>query len=406
MTAAADGGCTVGFWIWSGGVALLIGGLAFVLCFIPILVWQYRRFGRPSPARVVGAAAVGVYGAALVSYTMLPLPQTSPGWCSRLPDKTPQLVPFHFLEVVGRELSGGPPWGILSNFYALQVVFNVLLFVPWGIIMRRYFSRGFLVAVASGFLVSLTIEATQYTGIWGVYECAYRLADVDDLLMNTLGALLGALLAPLLLWWMPSRDGLAAGRNLPRAVTSRRRWFGMVLDGALFLVLAYLIIAATALSIWLAGFAAPGRLDSSIITGLLQPGGPGSPVAAEGFILAGLLVFYLPACFGSGASLGQRIVWLGPAGPRAPLLRRLWRASLGGGLLTAGAVLTALFADSPWIGPLQLLIVLVLGLSLVLVPFSRGNRGLSYALSGTELADARSTRQPDAAQGRPAEPSD
>ena len=72
MTAAADGGCTVGFWIWSGGVALLIGGLAFVLCFIPILVWQYRRFGRPSPARVVGAAAVGVYGAALVSYTLLP----------------------------------------------------------------------------------------------------------------------------------------------------------------------------------------------------------------------------------------------------------------------------------------------------------------------------------------------
>lgn len=388
--AAADGGCTVSVWIWSGGVALLIGGLAFMLCFIPILVWQYRRFGRPNPARVVGAAAVSIYGAALVSYTMLPLPQTSPGWCSRLPDKTPQLVPFNFLDVVGRELSGGPLWGVLSNFYALQVVFNVLLFLPWGIIMRRYFSRGFLVAAGSGFLVSLAVELTQYTGIWGVYECAYRLADVDDLMMNTLGALLGALLAPLLLWWMPSREGLAGGRNLPRPVTSRRRWFGMLLDGALFVVLSYLIIAAAALSIWLLGYAAPGRLDSSIITGLLQPGRPASPVAAEGFIMAGLLVFYLPACFGSGASLGQRIVWLGPAGPRNPLPRRLWRATVGGGLLTVGAVLTAFFADSVWIVPFQLLLALGFVLFLILVPFSRGQRGLSYALSGTELADSRS----------------
>lgn len=391
---AADGGCTVQGWIWSGWVAVLIGGLAFVLCFVPIVVWQYRKFGRPSAARVLGAGAVSIYAVALVSYTMLPLPRTYPGWCAEMPDKSPQLVPFHFVEVVATETAGSAPWGIFSNFYALQVLFNVLLFIPWGVIARRYFSRGIWAATVSGFLASLTIESTQYTGIWGIYGCAYRLADVDDLLMNTTGALLGAVLAPLLLWWMPKRGELAAGRNLPRPVTSRRRWFGMFLDAGLFVVLAYLSVAAASLSIWLVGADVPGRLGSSIIADIGQTDRAASPVVAFGVVAAGLLVFYLPSLFGSGASLGQRIVWLSPAWPRRSLLRRLGRASVSGGALTISGVLAALFPSTGWL-PLGLaLIGLVLLLSLVLVPFSKGKRGLSYRLSGAELVDSRSIPQP------------
>ncbi|OFE15721.1 hypothetical protein BA895_21635 [Humibacillus sp. DSM 29435] len=40
-------------------------------------------------------------------------------------------------------------------------------------------------------MVSLLIETTQGTGIFGLYPCPYRLADVDDLLTNTLGAVIG-----------------------------------------------------------------------------------------------------------------------------------------------------------------------------------------------------------------------
>lgn len=354
---------------------MLIGAAAFALCFLPILAWQYRTFGQPNLARVFGAAAVSIYAVALVSYTMLPLPATYPGWCADVGDKSPQLVPFHFVDVIAGQTAGAAPWSVLHNFYALQVVFNVLLFLPWGIIARRYFSRGLIVATVSGFLASLLIEATQYTGIWGIYDCAYRLADVDDLIANTAGALLGALLAPLLLWWMPERGELARGRVQPRPVTSWRRWFGMALDFSLFMVLGYLAVAAISLTLWLASGSEPEQASPSMV--------------AVGSTLAGLAVFYLPALFGSGASLGQRIVWLSPRWRRRSAWRRLFRATIAGGALTVSSVLAALFPAQWWLAPLQLLVFLLLFLSVLLVPFSTGKRGLSYALSGAELVDSR-----------------
>lgn len=40
-----------------------------------------------------------------------------------------------------------------------------------------------------GFAVSLFIESSQLSGFWGLYPCAYRQFDVNDLMTNTLGAM-------------------------------------------------------------------------------------------------------------------------------------------------------------------------------------------------------------------------
>ena len=42
-----------------------------------------------------------------------------------------------------------------------------------------------------GFGLSLTVELTQLTGLWGLYPCPYRQFDVDDLILNTTGVALG-----------------------------------------------------------------------------------------------------------------------------------------------------------------------------------------------------------------------
>lgn len=60
---------------------------------------------------------------------------------------------------------------------------------------RAVFKRRVLTSTAIGLTGSLLIETTQLTGFWGYFPCAYRIFDVDDLMTNTTGALLGATLA-------------------------------------------------------------------------------------------------------------------------------------------------------------------------------------------------------------------
>jgi hypothetical protein len=68
---------------------------------------------------------------------------------------------------------------------------NLLFFVPLGIFARNLFGRRLSGTLIIAFLVSLFIETAQLTGGFGFYPCSYRLFDVDDLLLNTLGASLG-----------------------------------------------------------------------------------------------------------------------------------------------------------------------------------------------------------------------
>ncbi|WP_010632056.1 VanZ family protein [Sporolactobacillus vineae] len=79
-------------------------------------------------------------------------------------------------------LRSGDSLLILKN-----VAGNVALFLPLGLLLPALL-RGrfrFLKTVASGFLFSLAIELVQYF-------IASRIFDIDDLLLNTLGALTGA----------------------------------------------------------------------------------------------------------------------------------------------------------------------------------------------------------------------
>jgi len=107
-------------------------------------------------------------------------------------------------------------------------------------------------------------------------------------------------------------------------------------------------------------------------------------------------VFVAPTFLGSGASWGQRTVWLAPrwAGRRGTTAQRVARAAAGGALWGALGLLSELPAEVPTAvgvaatvaAPLAALFAVV---SVVAVPFTRGRRGLSGAVSGAELVDAR-----------------
>jgi len=350
------------------GVIGIVGGLAiFAIVFVPLLLMQIRRYGRVSGLRVLGAVAVSIYGVALAAYTLFPLPSDTTTVCVA----PLQLVPFHFVDDVIREGAGQPFLTAITSDAVIEYLFNIALFVPLGVIVRRYFSRGAGVATAAGFAISLLIESTQYTGIWGVYSCAYRFADVDDLIANTAGAILGAFIAPRILRWMPGDSDLRPRRLTPRPVTAGRRWLGMLFDWVLFSLLG------SVLSIL--GVGVPRALGATVPEWV-------SPLVST--LLPGLLVFLLPALHRSGASFGQRAVWLTlDWGSRAPTLgRRLARASVP---LVWTVLLTVSSLDPRSVLALGAALAGMLAVAEVITVGATRGRGIGTAIAGARFVDSR-----------------
>jgi glycopeptide antibiotics resistance protein len=67
----------------------------------------------------------------------------------------------------------------------------------------------------------LAVELTQLTGIWGLYPCPYRQFDVDDLILNTTGVVIGFALARVLRSFGSVRSG--AGDDEENREAGRRQ---------------------------------------------------------------------------------------------------------------------------------------------------------------------------------------
>ena len=195
-----------------------------VALFVPFVWFSYRRLGTLSLRTVLIYLAVLVYFFAIWVFTLLPLPDPDTLQCAGR-----NLRITAFVDDIRGAVSRGHP---LTDPAVLQLVFNIALFVPLGFFVRFVARRGMVVAFLIGLGTSVFIECTQGTGVWGLYPCAYRVFDVDDMLTNTTGAVIGSLLA------LPFHRRLIdpAVVHQPRPVTRGRRLVGMLCD----LLAAYL----------------------------------------------------------------------------------------------------------------------------------------------------------------------
>ena len=76
---------------------------------------------------------------------------------------------------------------ISSHLFLLNVIGNILLFVPFGFIISSYVKPNkFYLPVLISFLLSITIEFVQLNIV--------RSFDVDDIILNTIGATFGYLI--------------------------------------------------------------------------------------------------------------------------------------------------------------------------------------------------------------------
>ncbi|MGI9584628.1 MAG: VanZ family protein, partial [Acidimicrobiia bacterium] len=217
-------------------IAFVLFAAALPLALIPLVYFHYKRHGRFSGWTAFLTIATFLYVAGLVAFTLFPLPNTATDYCdARTSGVTWQFVPFSSLADIASEVSAVGVVGAASSVVVLQVVFNILLLVPLGMLLAYRYKRSFGFTVAFGLGISLVIELTQGTAVWGLFECPYRLADVDDLITNTLGAAIGWVIGRALTPYLPDADPPRANDDDPPRPSRR------VLAGALD-ILAYLVV--------------------------------------------------------------------------------------------------------------------------------------------------------------------
>lgn len=336
-----------------GVLAIAIGVGVGILLFVPFVAISYRRRGRLTLGRTVLWIAALVYFWAIWTYTLLPLPDPAAMRCAG--------VNLDFWAFVG-DIRGAiaRPGALLLDPAIQQLVLNVVLFMPLGFFVRVLGGRGVVVATLVGLGVSGFIETTQITGVWGMYPCAYRVFDVDDLLTNTLGAFLGSLVALA----VPARlrgTKLDDAADEPRPVTKPRRILGAVCD------LLGTFVAATTLFVVL-----------QIALRLMKVDADAEVVAVVSDLVP--TVIWLVVVLVTGRTVGDHAVELRYTGGSIPTpLARILRYLAGiGGYQVLGLI--------PGMQGWQNLFALV---SIIMLLSTKKGRGLPGLVSNQALVDAR-----------------
>ena len=164
-------------------LTVLLWPFVSVLLTVPAAVYLYRRDNRLRPVSVLGAYTFMLYVLGLGCFTLYPWPQDPAAYCATH-HLGAQLNPLQFIGDIRTD-------GVTA---ILQLGMNIVLFVPMGFFLARFFRLPSWVAVAVCCATSVCIEVAQLTGLFHLYPCAYRICDVDDVITNTLGGAVGVAL--------------------------------------------------------------------------------------------------------------------------------------------------------------------------------------------------------------------
>lgn len=193
--------------------AAIVFGIVAVAIWIPWLIYTYRKYGYLPLSVLVISFSFIFYSLAAFFLVILPLPATRDTCAMQAPNTQHySLIPFKFIEdtLKGNWLDIKNPATYVLLFKQpafYQTFFNFLLLLPLGVYLRYYLVEKayWWKATIVLFCTTLFFEITQLTGIYGIYNCAYRLFDVDDLMMNTFGGVIGYFIAPAVLAVFPSK---------------------------------------------------------------------------------------------------------------------------------------------------------------------------------------------------------
>ena len=233
--------------------AAILFPILAVLFTIPYIAWNYHKYGSVLSLRILIVYSFILY--MLCAYCLVILPLPTGDAAANLSGHQAQLVPFTFLGDIAREsdavLSQPRTWLTVFNSNAfLTTLFNLFLTMPFGMYLRYYFRCGWKRTLVYSLLLSLFFELTQLSGLYFIYPGSYRLFDVDDLIVNTCGSMIGFVLARIAMRFLPSREELDRESFVRgRRVSLLRRIVAFIYDE-----IAYAVLFIVVFLIWTANF--------------------------------------------------------------------------------------------------------------------------------------------------------
>lgn len=353
--------------------ALAIFPLLALAASVPYIALQYRRRGTVGAGHLALAATFGLYLIALAFFVILPLRPVTPDFCT-VYGVDAVWNPLYIVNEARVDRAVGGWRAVLGNADVQQTVLNVLLFIPLGLFVRHLLKQRVRTTIAIGFGVSLLIELTQLTGNWGLYPCAYRFFETNDLITNTTGAAIGAAMAPMLRA-VPAQFSLRHPEE-PQPVTALRRVLAALCDIALLLLASVILIALAGVVLE----ATRGQLfeSNSIRAQMLR---------ASALALPGLALLLIVPLAWQGRTIGEWVVLLRPVDPKGrppqPAMV-IGRFLAGPGLLLVLACAGILGSTAAWyIAAIAIAVHLV-----AIVSAASGPDGASTR-TGLKISDAR-----------------
>ena len=219
--------------------------IAFIMSF-PFILYEYHKYGSISFLKAFIIYSLTFYLLCAYFLVILPLPKISE--VELLTTPRTQLIPFKFIcDFVSHTslniLDIHTYIKALKKSWFYVPVFNIFLTLPFGVYLSYYFKCDLKKTTLYTFLLSLFFELTQLSGLYFIYPRGYRLFDVDDLILNTTGGIIGFLVAKWIKKILPSRDEIdkKAIEN-GKTLSGFRRTTAFLFDFFIFSVINIILI--------------------------------------------------------------------------------------------------------------------------------------------------------------------
>ena len=232
-------------YLYAMKTAFLFFPVIAFLIMLPYVLSQYKKYGSILLFKSILLYSFVLYLVVIYFLVILPLPPIEE--VKQYTHTFVQLKPFYTFSHIQAhttfQISDFSTYGVLlKNSYFFQFLYNIFITIPFGIYLRYYFKCNFKKTFLYSFLLSLFFELTQLSGLYGIYPRPYRIFDVDDLMTNTLGGIIGFGITPLFSFFLPTRSQMdEKAYKKGEKVSFLRRGVAFGIDFLCFLLLLFFL---------------------------------------------------------------------------------------------------------------------------------------------------------------------